>query len=290
MLAEVMVFKYPFWVALLISIVCGIVGTLVYANRLTFLAGGISHAAYGGIGLGIFLGVHVMFTTLIYTIVASVIIGILSICNREKTDSIVGLLWAGGMAFGIILLDLTPGYHTDIMSYLFGSIMLVSFNSFIYMSILTSFILIMVLINYHKFVIISYDEEYAYTRGINVKNLYILMFILIGIAVVMMIQLVGIVLVIALLSIPPYLASFHSRSLKEMMIFSTIWCAIFNILGIYLAYVLNISSGAAIIAVGIVITIFFLLLRSIWMKGVCYMKKDKNKKEKSFFKGLFILW
>lgn len=273
MLAELLTFKYSFLVALLVSIVCGIVGTLVYANRLTFLAGGISHAAYGGIGLGIFLGTNVILTTFIYTIIASIIIGVLSIINKEKTDSIVGLLWAGGMAFGIILLDLTPGYHVDLMSYLFGSIIMVSSNSMYHMLIMTILVCLIVTLNYHKFVIVSYDQEYAETKQINVKTLYLLLFILIGITVVMMIQIVGIILVIALLSIPPYLASFHSKSLKEMMIFSVMWCAIFTILGIYLAYIFNLSSGAVIIAVGIITTILFLTIRSLWVKGILYGKR-----------------
>lgn len=270
---ELTLLKDSFAVAFFVSVICGIVGTLVYANRLTFLAGGIAHAAYGGIGLGIFFNTNVIVTTFFFTIVSSIIIGIMSLSSRDKTDNLVGLIWAGGMAFGILLLDLTPGYHTDIMSYLFGSIIIVSESSVLYMLFLTILICFVVGINYHKFVLISFDEEYAKTRGINVKFLSILMFLLIGIAIVMMIQIVGIVLVIALLSIPPYLASFNSNSLKQMMAYSTIWCITFSFLGIYIAYIFNLSSGASIIAVGIMLSILYNLFRRYILQRYLYAKK-----------------
>ena len=129
------------------------------------------------------------------------------------------------------------------------------------MLILAILTFLIVLGNYHKFLAISFDHEFASTRGLNVTKIYLLMVLLIAIAVVMLIQVVGIILVIALLSIPPYLASYTAKSMESMMLFSFLWSAIFCILGIILAYFFNISPGASIIGVGVILGFLFLAVR-----------------------------
>ncbi len=250
--------------SLLTSIVCGIVSSLVYSNRLTFMSGGIAHAAYGGIGLGIFLGWNVILTALGFTVLISLVMGYLTKDDRNKIDNVVGLIWAGGMAFGIILLDLAPGYHVDVMSYLFGSIIVVSNNNLLIMLILTLIICIIVALNYHKFLSISFDQDFASSRGLRVDGIYITMILLIAITVVMLVQVVGIILVIALMSIPPYLSSHSAKTMQSMMLFSFIWSFIFCVLGIMISYIFNISSGAAIIAVSVIFGSMFLGLRRIF--------------------------
>ncbi len=227
------------------------------------MAGGIAHAAYGGIGLGIFLNKNILVTLLIFTVFMAFVMALLTNKDRGKSDSVIGLLWAGGMALGIILLDKTPGYHGDIMSYLFGSIIIVSNENIVFMLILSILTLITVLLNYHKFEAISFDHEFAATRGINVSFIYLIMVILIAIAVVMLIQLVGIILVIALLSIPPYLSSFSAKTMKSMMLLSFIWSLISCILGIYMSYYFNLSSGASIIAISVLLGGVYLLFRKL---------------------------
>lgn len=264
--ATIELLKNAMVISILTSIVCGIVGTLVYSNRLTFMAGGIAHAAYGGIGLGIFLNKNILATLLIFTLCMSLIMAFLTNKQREKSDSVIGLLWAGGMALGIILLDLTPGYHGDIMSYLFGSILIVSNDNILFMFFLTIFTLLIVLLNYHKFEAISFDYEFAATRGINVSLLYLMMIILIAIAVVMLIRVVGIILVIALLSIPPYLSSYSARTMKSMMLMSFLWSLISCTFGMILSFSLNLSSGASIIAVAVLFGFVYMTLKKIFMK------------------------
>ncbi len=237
--------------ALFASIVCGLVGALVYVNGLTFMAGGIAHSAYGGIGLSVFFDLPMEPTTLLYTLVVSIIMGILTRRDRERIDSVVGLIWAGGMALGIILMDLTPGYHVDMMSYLFGSLVMVSPRHIFFIALLSFLVGSIILVGYQKFLIISFDEDFARSRGIQVEFFYYVLLSLVGVAVVVLIQIVGLILIIALLSIPPYLSSYTSRSLGGMMFQSFIWSILFCFLGIFGAYYYNVSTGASIIAVAV---------------------------------------
>ncbi|MFP4168983.1 MAG: metal ABC transporter permease [Desulfonatronovibrionaceae bacterium] len=235
--------------ALLASIACGIIGSLVVINRLVFLSGGIAHTAYGGVGLAFFLGLPVLPCTLGITMLASLIMAGITVRNMENADTVIGVLWASGMALGIILLDISPGYNVDLMSYLFGSILTVPrFDIWIMLALIVS-VLALTLIFYHDFLLMSFDPDFARTRGVAVTPLYFLLLTMIAVSVVMLIQVVGLILVIALLSIPPYLARGKSRSLAWMMLKACIYSLVFCLLGLYLSYRFNITSGACIIAV-----------------------------------------
>ncbi len=261
---EFEILKNALIAAFFASIVCGFVGALVYVNGLTFMAGGIAHSAYGGIGLSVFFDFPMEPTTLGYTLVVSVIMGMLTRRDRGRIDSVVGLIWAGGMALGVILMDLTPGYHVDMMSYLFGSLVMVSSRHILFIALLSLLVGVIILLGYQKFLIISFDEEFARSRGIRVEFFYYLLLSLIAVAVVVLIQIVGLILIIALLSIPPYLSSYTSRSLGGMMFQSFLWSILFCFLGIFGAYYYNISTGACIIAVAVIGGMFFLGVRNIF--------------------------
>lgn len=237
----------------LVSIACGIIGSLVVVNRIVFLAGGIAHTAYGGVGLAFFFGWPVMLCTSAVALLASMIMGVITLKKNERSDTVIGVLWAGGMAMGIILLDITPGYNVDLMSYLFGSILTVSGSDLVMMVVLNVVILILTLVFYNHFLIMSFDEEYASTRGIPTLILYMVLLAMVALSVVMIIRVVGLILVIALLTIPPYLAERFSSSLGKMMIVASLWSVVFCITGLVLAYLYDITSGAAIIAVATVI-------------------------------------
>jgi len=236
----------------LVSIASGIIGSLVVANRITFLAGGIAHSSYGGIGLAIFFGIPVLFGATVFAVATAMIIAALTIKSRKRIDSIIGIMWAFGMAIGIIFVDLTPGYNVDLMSYLFGSIIAVSSEDITYLAILDIFIIGLVLIFYKQILAVSYDSEFALLRGINVKFFYTLILILSALSVVGAIKVVGLILVIALLTIPTYLAEMFAKKLSSMMIISAIFATIFTLLGLIISYTFDISSGASIIVVGVV--------------------------------------
>jgi zinc transport system permease protein len=233
---------------LLASVACGVIGTLVVVNRQVFMAGGVAHTAYGGVGLAFYLGLPVLPCAVAFTVLAALIMAALSFGRAERTDSIVGVMWAAGMALGIILLDLTPGYNVDLMSYLFGSILAVPRSDILFMLILDVFILAVVLFWYKDFLSLSFDMEFARSMGVPVRLLYALMQVMTAVTVIMVIQVAGLILVIALLTIPPMLAELFTKSLWRMMALATLASLVFCLAGLAVSYQFDITSGASIIA------------------------------------------
>lgn len=234
---------------IIIGILCGIVGTLVVVNRLVFMTGGVAHSAYGGVGLGIYLGFSPFVGATIFSILNSIIMGIFTIKDRSRADTVIGVLWAIGMALGIIFVDLSHGYTSDLMSYLFGSIIGVSKKEIYLSAIFTLFTIFWISFFYKEILAISYDEEFAYIMGVPVTFLYFSILILTAISVIIAMRMVGLILVIALMSIPPYIAEVFTYSLSQMMVLSSLLSILFTISGLWLSYKFNISSGACIILV-----------------------------------------
>lgn len=248
---------------LLVSLASGIIGSLIVVNRMVFLAGGIAHTAYGGIGLAVFFGFPIFLGASLFAVVAALIIAFITFHHRNRMDTFIGLMWAIGMALGVVLIDLTPGYNVDLMSYLFGSILAVSREDLYYMGgLLISTILIMTFW-YRDILAVSYDSEYATLRGINVKFFYTLILILSALTVVVAIKVVGLILVIALLTIPVYIAEKLSTTLYMMMILSGIFSSIFTLIGLGFSYNFDIASGASIILVSAFSLFLFLFINRL---------------------------
>jgi zinc transport system permease protein len=235
---------------LLASIACGIIGTLVVVNRIVFISGGIAHAAYGGIGIAFFFGLPPMAGAAGFSLLISAVMGVVTLEHKYRADTIIGVLWAVGMALGVILIDLTPGYNVDLMSYLFGSILAVPASDLWLMGVLDLIITLTVIILYKEFLALSYDEEFALIRGIHVRALYFLLLGLVALSVVMIIRVVGLILVLALLTIPPYLAERYTGSIKSMMACAILFSLAFTVIGLGMSYVFNLTSGATVIMVG----------------------------------------
>jgi zinc transport system permease protein len=245
---------------LLASIICGIMGTLVVVNRIVFLSGGIAHAAYGGIGLSFFMGWPYLVGTLGFSFTAAMVMAAVSLKAKHRADTIIGVIWAVGMACGIILLDLTPGYNVDLMSYLFGSILTVPQVDLWSMLIVGALIAGFVICFYKDLLAISYDEEFARIRGVPIRALYFALIGLLTVTIVLVIRVVGLILVIALLTIPPFMVEKYAKSLFQMMMGSSLLGAVFTICGLWLSYAFDLTSGASIILVGgIAFFLFFLL-------------------------------
>lgn len=234
---------------LLTSIACGVIGTFIVVNRIVFLSGGIAHAAYGGIGLAFFFGLPYVAGTLGFALLVAMVMAAVTLKARHRADTIIGVLWAVGMALGVILLDLTPGYNVDLMSFLFGSILTVPTSDLWLMLVLNGLILLAVACFYNDFLALSYDEDFAQVRGVRVKSLYFLLLAMVALSVVMIIRIVGLILVIALLTIPPYIAEKYAGSLKKMMFLSFLLSCFFTMVGLWLSYTFNLTSGATIIMV-----------------------------------------
>jgi zinc transport system permease protein len=234
---------------ILVSVVCGVIGTLVVVNRIVFLAGGIAHAAYGGIGLAFFMGWPYVAGTAGFSLLAAGAMAAVTLKAKHRADAMVGVIWAVGMASGVILLDLTPGYHVDLMSYLFGSILAVPAADLWQMGGIGAVVLLVVSWYYNDFLAMSYDDEFARLRNVPVTFLYCLLLGMIALTVVMIIRVVGLILVIALLTIPPFIAEKFTASLRAMMVLSSALSCAFTLSGLWLSYLWNLTSGATIIMV-----------------------------------------
>jgi zinc transport system permease protein len=222
---------------------------LVVVNRIVFISGGIAHAAYGGIGLAVYSGLPPFLGAALFSLGVSLGMGVVSMRDKHRADTVIGVMWAVGMAVGIILIDLAPGYQVDLMGYLFGSIMTVPGTDLWFMGLLDGAVLLVVMCFYKEFLALSYDEEFSFVVGIPVRGLYLVLLAMISLSVVATIRVVGLILVIALLTIPPFIAEKFTNSLGKMMAFSTLLGILFTILGLYLSYRYNLTSGATIIMV-----------------------------------------
>jgi len=247
----------------LVSIACGVIGTYVVVNRIVFISGGIAHAAYGGIGLGYFLGINPVFGAIGFSLASALGIGVVSKRARQRTDTVIGVMWALGMALGIILIDLTPGYAADLMSYLFGSILTVPFSDIVLMLILDAVIISVVVLLHKEFLALSFDEEFATVVGIPVERIYLVLLCLIALTVVMLMRIVGLILVIALLTIPAAISGQFTSDLKRMMLLSTLLGIAFTTSGLWLSYIFDLTSGATIIIVAGVAFLLASFCRSI---------------------------
>ena len=232
---------------LLASVACGIVGVYVVVKKMVFIGGGISHASFGGIGLGYLLGINPVLGALFFSLAAAISMGLITRKTKLPEDTVIGILWAMGMALGIIFIGLTPGYVPDLFSYLFGNILTVPLNDLIFMLILDVIIILLVITLYKGFLALSFDEEFGTVTGVPVEALYMLMLSMIALTVVILIRVVGIILVIALLTIPAALAKQFTYDLKKMILLSIIFGAIFTFGGLWLSFALDLASGATII-------------------------------------------
>ncbi|MCD6203052.1 MAG: metal ABC transporter permease [Methanophagales archaeon] len=235
--------------ALLASIACGIVGVYVVVKRIVFISGGIAHAAFGGIGLGYFLGLNPVLGVIPFSIASALSMGIVSRRTKIPEDTAIGILWATGMALGIILVALTPGYAPDLFGYLFGNILTVSRSDIMLMLLLDAVIIGVVALYHHEFEAICFDEEYATAIGLRTERLYLLLLCLIALTVVALIRVVGIILVIALLTMPAAISRRFSARMHGMIVRSVALSAILTFCGLLLAYLFNLPSGATIVLV-----------------------------------------
>jgi zinc transport system permease protein len=234
---------------LLVSVACGIIGTYVVVNRIVFISGGIAHAAYGGIGLGYFLNINPIFGAIGFSLAAALGMGAVQRKTKERADTIIGVMWAIGMAIGIILIDRSEGYKSDLMSYLFGSILSVPASDLILMAVLDGVIILLVTLFFKELQAISFDETFTTLQNVPVNAIYMLLLSMIAITVVMMMRVVGLIMVIALLTIPAAISSMHVRSLKSMMLLSSLLGMVFTVAGLWISYSWNLTSGATIILV-----------------------------------------
>ncbi len=264
-------FAYTFFnrallAALLAAISCGVIGTYIVSRRLVFISGGISHASFGGIGLGYFLGINPLVGAAIYAVLNALGIEYLSKRIRIREDSVIGIIWSFGMAVGIIFVFLTPGYAPNLMSYLFGSILTVSAGDLWFLGAVTLASLVFFLAFYRWILYLAFDPEYIRTHRIATGWINYVLMGLLALTIVVNIRVVGIILVISLLTLPQTIANLFTRDFGRMIIFSVIIGFLASVGGLFLSYWMDIPSGASII---FTLTLLFLLA-----KGVQYLRQQ----------------
>lgn len=248
--------QYALLGGLLASVACGIVGSFVVVRRTTYVAGAIAHCVLGGMGAARYMqrvhGIEWMTPLLgatIAAVLAALIIAAVTISGRQREDTVLSAVWAIGMAVGISFITATPGYYEDLMSYLFGNILMIGPSDLKQMGILDAVIIILMLLFYDKFLVISFQPELARLRGIRVAAYHTLLLVLISLTVVLLTQVVGLVMVIALLTLPAATALLFSSRLWITMIAATVLCFIFTVSGIAISYGPELPAGATVIEV-----------------------------------------
>ena len=250
---------------LLASIGCGVIGPYVVVKRIGFMAGGIAHSVLGGMGAALYYGFHPILGALGAAIVAAMLIGWVKLNWHAQEDTLIGALWAIGMAVGVIFISQTPGYATDLMSYLFGNILLVPPLEIKIMGTLDLFLLLVVALFHRQFLAVVFDEEFARLRGVNVTLYYLLLLCLVAVTVVLLIQVVGLILVIALLTLPAAVAGHYVHTLGRMMLVAAVAGTIFTSGGLALAYEKDLPGGASIVLIaGTAYVVSAVLSRSLW--------------------------
>ncbi|MCK9197348.1 MAG: metal ABC transporter permease [Syntrophales bacterium] len=261
--------QYALLTGLLVSVACGIIGSYVVTKRITYIAGSIAHTVLGGLGAARYCQTvyhwewfHPLYGAILAALVSAVIIGVVSMRARQREDTVIGSLWAIGMAAGILFIYKTPGYNEDLMSYLFGSILMVSPQDLWMIAGLDILVVIVGVLFYNQFLALCFDEEFARLRGVHVEFYYLLLLCLTALTVVLLVTVVGIVMVIALLTLPAAVAGELTKRLWHMMALATVLTALFTTAGLAVSYGPDLPAGATtIILAGITYLLVVLGLR-----------------------------
>lgn len=248
------IFQYEFiknalMAAFLVGVAGGVVGSYVVTKKIVFISGGIAHAVFGGVGLGYLLGINPIIAAVPFSIICAIAMGLIKRKTKISEDTAIGVLWPMGMALGVISAALSRGYTPDLFSYLFGNILTVPKIELIIMLALNVVIILTIILFYKEFLAVSFDEEFATVIGIPTDFIYILLLCLVALSVVVLIRAVGIILVIALLTIPAAISRQFIFNFKKLILLSVILGVILTIGGLGLSYALNWVSGATIVFV-----------------------------------------
>ncbi|MBS3811168.1 MAG: metal ABC transporter permease [Halanaerobiales bacterium] len=243
--------------ALMASVVCGIIGTIIIEKNLVMMSGGIAHTSFGGVGLGYYLNIEPIFGALFFALFSSIIIVTIRRKTEVHSDTLIGIMWAMGMAVGILFISFMQGYPPDMSSYLFGDILTVTNMDINIMLILVVIVVFAITSLFNQWKSYLFDEEFSYVRGLNTNFYEYFLFILIALTVIVLIRVTGIILIIALLTAPPAIARLFTYDFKKTIFLAIIFGAFFSLSGLWLSYLFNIPSGSTIILL-IGITYFIL--------------------------------
>lgn len=263
--------QHAFLAALLMSITCGIIGTYIVSRRMVFISGGITHASFGGVGIGYFFGFPPLAGAALFAVLAALTTENLTRKKVLRNDSIIAIMWSLGMALGIIFVYLTPGYAPNLMGFLFGSIITVTKTDLWLMFALAVTVSIFFTLLFKPILYVAFDEQFARTRGIPVMLLNYLLIILVALTIVLSIRVAGIILVLSVLTIPQNIANLFTNRFSQIMIGSIILGLVASVLGLVISYYLDIPSGATII-----FTLVLMYLAARFIQIVTFGRKNQK--------------
>lgn len=242
---------YTFWrnalyTGVLASVIFGILGTYVVIKRIVFISGGIAHASFGGIGFAFYAGLYPLLGAALFAIVSALGIGHLGKKKIQREDTAIGIFWVIGMALGALFYRMAPGSPPAMHNYLFGNIFMIRTVDIYLLGLLVVGVLILVVLFFHELQAVSFDEEFAEIRGVKTTLIYIMLLILIALSVVLLLTFVGIILVIAMLTIPASISNGFTHEIKKIMIYSCLLSLLFVIGGLWLSYLINTPAGPTI--------------------------------------------
>ncbi len=260
------------WAGLLASISSGVIGSYVVVRRISFIAGSVAHSVLGGMGLCLWLQrtwdlkwAHPMLGAFAAAIGSAILLGWIHLRFKQREDALIAAIWSTGMAIGVIFISLTPGSTAELMNFLFGNILWVTPFDLLSLFALDILVLTFVGIYYRSFLALCFDEEQATLRKIPVQRLYFVLLCLVAISTVLLIQIIGTILVLALLTIPATIAALFTNRLKTMMAFSAIFSAAFSLAGLEISCRLNWPPGATIALIAAVFYLSALLLKGKYL-------------------------
>ena len=264
---ELSFLRYALLLGILSAPVLGVIGTTVVTRRISSLAGASAHAALGGVGLALYLQRVWMWSffspelgAVLGALIAALVVGIVSLSASEREDTVIGVVWALGMALGLLFLDRTPGY-VDWQGYLFGNILLLSSTELYLTLALDAAVLLPLGLFYNRLLAVSFDSTFAQLRGVRATAIYLALLTLTALTIVLLMNVVGIILVIAMITLPAATSGFFARHLWSMMVLSGILSAVFMVGGLLLSYFCRVPSGPAIVVLAGVVYLSALTLR-----------------------------
>lgn len=262
-------FQNAFAASILISLLSALIGTYIVAQKNVFISGGITHASFGGIGLAYYLGLNPFLGAAVFAVLTGTSIEWITNKGKMREDSAIAILWSLGMALGIIFVFLTPGYAPNLMSFLFGSILSVGRSDVLLIGGLTLLTALFFLLAYRPIIYTAFDPEFSSINGIKVAFYRYSMAVLVALAIVVSIRAMGIILVLSLFTIPQTTALLYTHSFKRIVALAAIFALSGALIGLYVAYAMNIPSGAAII--------FVLTLQYLLLKGTDLLRRQRRR-------------
>ena len=253
-------FQYALLGSLFTAMTCGMTGAYVAARRLLFISGGITHASFGGVGLGFLLGINPVLTAVVFAAGSALGVEWLNRSQQMREDSAIAAVWSLGMALGVIFVFVTPGYAPNVSMYLFGNILTISSADLIWMGALAVVLSAIFALFSREISYIAFDREFAITQGLPVRLVEYGMMLMISFTIVLSIRMVGIMLLLSLLTLPAAIVNLFTSSFRKIVVWSMAVGFIACLAGLAGSYFLDVPSGAFIV---VVLVVLFLVGRII---------------------------